>query len=199
MSTTSSLPPLAEVQSHEEALSNALATLFEGSPILFKELVPQVSSHFQHPAAPISGYVELIDVALQTISLWDQTLKAQFIAGHPRIGEQKNLSHLSAKEQAAVATPPEVLARLAHLNACYEHRYSGLRYITFVNGRTRAVIMEEMEDVLGLERSLSADQPEVEGVGKVEVGGDEWRKELERAVQDVGRIAKSRLKALRME
>lgn len=195
----SSLPPLAEVQSHEEALSNALATLFEGSPTLFKELVPQVSSHFQQLAVPISSYVELIDVALQIISLGDQTLKAQFIAGHPRIGEQKNLSHLSAKEQAAVATPPEVLARLAHLNACYEHRYLGLRYITFVNGRTRAVIMEEMEDVLGLERSLSADQPEVQGVGQVEVGGDEWRKELERAVQDVGRIAKSRLKALRVE
>ena len=45
--------------------------------------------------------------------------KAAFVAGHPRIGEVHNLSRLSAGEQAAAATPPEVLARLAHLNACY--------------------------------------------------------------------------------
>lgn len=59
--------------------------------------------------------------------------------------------------------------------------------------------MEEMEDVLGLERSSSADQPEIDSVGQVEIGGGVWTKELDRAVQDVGRIAKSRLKTLGVE
>ena len=198
--TYSTLPPLEEVRSHEDALSRTLATLFEASPILYNNLVPHVSLHLKQTTSPfITSYSELIDVSLQIISKWDNNLKAQFIEGHPRIGEQKGLSHLSAKEQAVTATPSEVLARLAHLNACYEHRYPGLRYITFVNGRTRAAIMEEMEDVLGLERSLSADQPGVESVGQVEVGGEVWVKELERAVQDVGKIASSRLKALGVE
>ncbi|THH30706.1 hypothetical protein EUX98_g3479 [Antrodiella citrinella] len=193
------IPPLEEVQSHEDALSKTLATLFEGSPILYNDLSPQVFAHLQQRTNPVSSYAELIDVSLHIISQWENTLKAQFIAGHPRIGEQKNLSHLSAQEQTAYATPPEVIIRLAHLNACFEHRYPGFRYITFVNGRTRSAIMEEMEDVLGLERSLSADQPDVESVGQVEVGGVPWTKELERAVQDVGKIAKSRLKTLGTE
>ena len=110
--------------------------------------------------------------------------------------EVSGLSRLSAQEQAARATPPQVLARLAHLNACYEHRYPGLRYITFVNGRTRAAVKDEMEDALGLERSLSPDEPPVETVGSIEVGSEEWTTELERAVEDLGKIAESRLKAL---
>ena len=80
-------------------------------------------------------------VASNVISGWDDDLKTQFIAGHPRIGEVNGLSQLSAQEQAAKATPPEVLARLAHLNTCYENHYPGLIYITFVNGRSRAQIM----------------------------------------------------------
>lgn len=130
------------------------------------------------------------------MSAWSEDLKTEFIAGHPRIGEVKGLSALSAQEQAAKATPPEVLRRLTHLNACYERRYPGLIYITFVNGRSRAQVMEEMEDVLGLERSLSGEEPRVEIVEVVERGSEEWRRELERAVGDVVRIAESRLKGM---
>ena len=85
------------------------------------------------------------------------------------------------------------------MNACYEYRYPGLRYITFVNGRSRAVIMEEMEGVLGFEGSLSASEPAVDSVKKMDVGGKEWKAELSRAVTDVGRIAKSRLRTLGVE
>jgi 2-oxo-4-hydroxy-4-carboxy--5-ureidoimidazoline (OHCU) decarboxylase len=100
---------------------------------------------------------------------WDTSYQSEFIAGHPRIGESKNLSSLSAEEQGATApgvipTPPEVLACLSHLNTCYETKYTGLRYITFVNGRTRRAIAEEMEDVSRLE----------------------WQAELSRAIQAVG-------------
>lgn len=70
------------------------------------------------------------------------------------------------------------------LNARYEKVYPGLRYITFVNGRSRAEIAQEIEGV------LSSNQE------SVEVGGDQWTRELNRAVTDVGRIAKSRLNKL---
>ncbi|KAH9888847.1 OHCU decarboxylase-domain-containing protein [Cubamyces lactineus] len=196
----SPLPPLLEALSDSSGkedgpLARALALLFEPSPVLYRTLVPAVATHIQS-TPPVLSYYALIDVSLEVISSWSDAQKAEFIAGHPRIGEVKGLSQLSAQEQAAKATPPEVLARLAHLNACYEHRYPGLIYITFVNGRSRAEIKDEMEDVLGLEHSLSPDEPPVESMQSEEIGSDEWKKELERAVVDVGQIAKSRLKNL---
>ncbi|KAJ8494359.1 hypothetical protein ONZ51_g2406 [Trametes cubensis] len=197
---SSPLPPLLEALSDSSGkddgpLARALALLFEPSPVLYRTLVPAVATHIQN-APPVLSYYALIGVALEVIESWSDTQKAEFIAGHPRIGEVKGLSQLSAQEQAAKATPPEVLARLAHLNACYEHRYPGLIYITFVNGRSRAEIKDEMEDVLGLEHSLSPDEPPVVSLQSVEMGTEEWKKELQRAVADVCKIAKSRLKAL---
>ncbi|KAI0091723.1 Oxo-4-hydroxy-4-carboxy-5-ureidoimidazoline decarboxylase [Irpex rosettiformis] len=175
-------------------LTTALSVLFEPSIVLFTHLAPQVQKHLQKSS--ISSYHELLTVASNLISGWDEGLKVQFIAGHPRIGEVSNLSKLSAQEQAAKATPPEVLARLAHLNACYEYRYPGLIYITFVNGRSRAQIMEEMEDVLGFARSLSADEPPPSSSGIISRGSEEWKSELDRAVKDVCKIAESRVRGL---
>jgi 2-oxo-4-hydroxy-4-carboxy--5-ureidoimidazoline (OHCU) decarboxylase len=203
-----SLPDLhAIVSSPPDAdapLAKALSILFEPSTILFSTLVPQLASSFRRES-PITSYTELIDVSITVINTWDDTLRAQFVGGHPRIGESHNLSKLSAKEQGASpstnigATPPEVLRRLAHLNACYERTYPGLRYITFVNGRSRAAIAEEIEDVLGISHSLEAEEPKLDSFTAVQVGAVEWRAEVERATQDVGRIAKSRLKALGAE
>lgn len=192
----STLPPLADVHARSPgALAQALTVLFEASPTLTSHLVPHLAASDDAPPS----YAHLVDLALAAITQWDDALQAEFVAGHPRIGEVNGLSKLSAKEQAAAATPPAVLARLQHLNACYERRYPGLRYITFVNGRSRSAIMEEMEDKLGFARSLSAADPPIESVEIVDVGGKAWKAELDRAVQDVGRIAKSRLKALGVE
>lgn len=197
----STLPSLSETLSSSSdpssPLARALATLFEPSTTLFAHLVPQLVEHLS--SVQVTTYSGLIDAALHVVSLWRDPMKAEFIAGHPRIGENTNLSRLSAKEQAAAATPPEILARLAHLNACYEHRYPGLRYITFVNGRSRGMIKEEMEDILGISRSTSPDEPDLASLDTVQVGGEVWEAELERAMRDVGRIAKSRLSALGVE
>ncbi|KAF9269085.1 hypothetical protein L218DRAFT_953638 [Marasmius fiardii PR-910] len=197
------LPPLetlAGPSSLDSPLSKALAILFEPSPILFSTLEPQLQSSLTSSSQGLTSYAELIDLSISRIQFWDKDLQAQFIAAHPRIGENKNLSTLSAKEQGANAatapTPPEVLNRLAHLNACYEKRYPGLRYIIFVNGRSRAAVVEAMEDQLGLRHSLSPIEPTVDDLESVEIGGPEWTLELKRAVQDVGSIAKSRLKTL---
>ncbi|KAI5894994.1 uncharacterized protein SCHCODRAFT_02618296 [Schizophyllum commune H4-8] len=196
-----SLPPLAALRcssdSHEASLASTLSLLLEPSPILLNRLVPELAQSGR--TNDLHSYAALIDLALDVVSHWPPDAQAQFIAGHPRIGETQALSHLSAKEQAAKATPPEVLARLAHLNAYYERRYPGLIYITFVNGRSRAEIAREMEDKLGLEHSLAADQPPLSGIEPVEVEGEEWLREVTRAVGDVGKIAKSRLRALGVE
>ena len=200
-----SLPPLSEIQtcpsSSQSLLATALDILFEHSPILTTKLEPQLHAIFQS-APRLESYAELIHIALSEIQRWDLDLQAQFIAGHPRIGESKNLSKLSASEQGAQGanlTPAHVLARLAHLNALYEAKYPGLRYITFVNGRTRAEIVDEMEGMLGIEHSLATDEPNVDTIIPVEVGKKEWKNELGRAVVEVGMIAKSRLGTLGVE
>ncbi|KAJ3509845.1 hypothetical protein NMY22_g16158 [Coprinellus aureogranulatus] len=203
------LPSLSDIQNHgssspESPLARGLSILFEHSPILLSKLEPQLHEIVGSRASSsthilLESYTQLVDLSLGEIFKWDIPSQAEFISGHPRIGENSNLSKLSAKEQGALGlkpTPPEVLARLAHLNALYEARYPGLRYITFVNGRSRAVIAEIMEDVLGIEHSLEPVQPAVETVQPVEQGSEEWLRELKRAVLDVGRIAKSRLGAL---
>ena len=207
------LPSLRDIVSNaskntEDAtalLATTVSLLFEPSPILFSKLVPQLTTSLSEDPSSVTTFTNLIDKAVESINLWNDGDKADFIKGHPRIGESHNLSKLSAKEQggnntnASQATPPEVLARLAHLNACYEHVYPDLVYITFVNGRSRAAIAEEMEDALGIEHSLDAGKPPVRELAVVEKGEMKWRSELNRAVVDVGRIAKSRLKGLNIE
>jgi len=191
-------------QDAEQALKNVLVALFEHSDVLARHLLPELlASQGEKPRVYHRSDIEgVLGRSMDIIRRWDSELRAQFIGGHPRIGETKNLSVLSSKEQSggtSQPTPPEVLARLAHLNACYEHVYPGLRYITFVNGRSRAVVAEEMEDKLGTTHSLSPDQPAVESFVPIEKHSHVWCKELDRAVEDVGRIAQSRLAKLVVE
>ena len=192
------IPTLLEIQQgSSNALAAALDILFEHSPVLINTLEPQLRTMLK--SSPLlDSYTQLIDYALAQIMSWDLSAQSQFISGHPRIGENKNLSNLSAKEQGSgvVPTSPEVLARLSHLNACYEIRYPELRYITFVNGRTRLAIAEEMEDMLCFPHCLSPDDPPFETICPIDISSEEWKRELDRAVLDIGRIAKSRLEAL---
>jgi len=199
------MPALATLQEIQNSpsdpaspLANGLGLLFEHSPIVMELLEPQLSQVLK-TLPPLIGYSKLVDVAMSEIAKWHTQSQAQFIAGHPRIGETKNLSVLSASEQGAKAiipTPSEVLKRLAHLNACYEATYPGLRYITFVNGRSRAAIAEEMEEALHTPHSFSTRVPALGDILPVEPSSQDWRSELDRAVYDIGCIAKSRLGAL---
>jgi 2-oxo-4-hydroxy-4-carboxy--5-ureidoimidazoline (OHCU) decarboxylase len=195
----SSLPPISDVlassATRDTPLAQALSLLFEPSPILFSTLVPQLVPLLRPDlhTTILSSYREVIHTALDIVSSWDDDRKAEFIAGHPRIGETKaSMSKLSIVEQGGTTlrtTAPEVLARLAYLNALYERQYPGLRYITFVNGRNREAIAEEMEALLGIEKSQLGNGSSTTYVEpeKVErVGGDVWKAELDRAISDVG-------------
>lgn len=81
----------------------------------------------------------------------DRTILTGILGSHPRLGRSPNavrpdhLSDLSKKEQANLNVGAEEEAgRLRSLNAEYEEKFPGLRFVTFVNGRSRDVIMEEM-------------------------------------------------------
>ena len=68
--------------------------------------------------------------------------KKELLDAHPPIGGQAT-SARSAREQGTDADP-EVLARLAELNAAYEQRF-GFRFVVFVNGRPRREIVPLLE------------------------------------------------------
>jgi len=205
-SSSVQLPSLEEIHKGApddgwSALKKVVSTLFEHSPVLDEHLVPKLASS----SSTFRSYTDLIDHSAAIIRSWPPTLQSSFISGHPRIGEQnpKQLSALSMSEQARYFTPPWVIERLGWLNGVYEGRYEGLRYITFVNGRTRTEVMEEMERVLGVGNAQGPEwkaQGEDLSVGEegiaVQVGGAEWLKELERAVGEIILIAKDRVKKL---
>jgi 2-oxo-4-hydroxy-4-carboxy--5-ureidoimidazoline (OHCU) decarboxylase len=198
------LPLVSEIYaskdlSRDGPLARAFATLFEPSPALFEFLVPSVGAIVANPGSrvPRRTYNALIDVAISELDGWPHGRQAGFLGGHPRIGEIKGLSALSASEQAAHATPPEVLARLLELNEEYERRYPGLRYITFVNGRSRKMIMVEMEEKLGIGDGWEKGDNNLKDAYRQ--GSDEWATEVRRALKDIGDIAKSRLAALKVD
>lgn len=100
-----------------------------------------------------------------------------------------------------------MICRLAHLNQLYCKVYPGLRYITFVNGRTRAQIIPEFESILGLPHSsVGKDEPKIPPLNSAEADRMvktsemvEWRKECDRGLQDVWLIGRARLKGLGLE
>lgn len=67
------------------------------------------------------------------------------LGSHPRLGAKKVESAQSRAEQAQLNTgAADEAERLAALNSEYEARFPGLRYVVFVNGRSRDVVMEDM-------------------------------------------------------
>lgn len=194
----SELPSLSSVLDNKDDLNTLLSVLFESSPILTDTLVPQLSEEIGSVTPRPTTYDAVIDLAMKKLHTWPPLSQALFIESHPRIGEVSNLSALSEKEQATQATPPEVLKRLEHLNSMYERRYTGLRFVVFVNGRSRADIVPIIESKLGLGPAAPGkeSEPSVDTVIPLDVEDAEWEHELKRAVHDVGLIAKARLKAL---
>ncbi|EEA26130.1 hypothetical protein TMatcc_005619 [Talaromyces marneffei ATCC 18224] len=135
----------------------AIDTLFEPSPELHNLLQPILSN-----AQTFSSYDSLIDEIYNKLSTLSATNDPQqkhtlygILGSHPRLGAtsptaQAGLSELSRREQANInkstdeRAAADQAARLAALNREYEEKYPGLRYVTWVNGRGRDVIMVDM-------------------------------------------------------
>ena len=210
------LPPFQEFlesvrgTSNVQPLVNTLSLLFEPSAVLVNHLAPQLAISYRGSSDSKEvpkNYANVVDQALDLVHNWEWSRKAEFVGGHPRIGEVKGLSAMSAAEQGQSPgisaggpkpTPTEVLKRLEHLNAVFERRYPRLVYITFVNGRTRAQIKDEMEERLFAEGVLDTKDGivDLDKVQPHDTDGDVWRDEVTRAVNDVGNIARNRLEKL---
>ncbi|MCJ1402744.1 hypothetical protein MMC11_005965 [Xylographa trunciseda] len=90
--------------------------------------------------------VQLTDLAESTSTSDMEWLEA-ILGAHPRLGDKKVNSSQSRAEQAQLnAGKDEESKDLARLNEEYEATFPGLRYVVFVNGRSRAVIMKDMTE-----------------------------------------------------
>ncbi|KAL5598707.1 hypothetical protein BROUX41_003380 [Berkeleyomyces rouxiae] len=124
-----------------------LDALFEPSPTLHTLMQPVLNSQ------RFASYADLIDACFTAIHQLtvtptpdNKTTLHRILGSHPRLGAPKVESAQSASEQAKLQSgSEETKQRLATLNAKYEARFPGLRYVVFVNGRGRPEIMENME------------------------------------------------------
>ena len=102
-----------------------LAELFEGRTRLV-DLLAQREAPLEH--------------ADEAIAELNEAEKLEALNTHPAIGARAGLSARSAAEQGADADPV-ILTELAYLNQVYEEKF-GFRFVVFVNGRTKAEILE---------------------------------------------------------
>ncbi|WEJ93547.1 hypothetical protein PSN45_001013 [Yamadazyma tenuis] len=150
------LPDIKEVTnlSHEKQ-SQLLDNLFEPCPTLTAILLQTVLA----TSTPFSSYKQLIETSrtqlLEYLRSSEQESEktgeirpeiAKIISAHPRLGGAKKvqLSDHSSAEQKSLQGSQEETEMLAKLNAQYEEAFPGLRYVVFVNGRSRQVIMDNM-------------------------------------------------------
>jgi 2-oxo-4-hydroxy-4-carboxy--5-ureidoimidazoline (OHCU) decarboxylase len=134
--TASSLAFLPDSQ-----IEQVLNLLFEPSPALSELLIPVIRS------TPPQSYTSLSHLALSILTSLPPTSPAlhSILGAHPRLGASKVDSSQSQSEQQSLGGETE-RKQLRELNEEYEARFPGLRYVVFVNGRSREVVMEDMRE-----------------------------------------------------
>ncbi|KAK2808254.1 hypothetical protein FQN50_004809 [Emmonsiellopsis sp. PD_5] len=160
-----SLPPITTLPSlPASTLTTTLDTLFESSPDLHTLILPLLT-HQPFPSYP--ALIAAVGARMTALSAQNSARDREVLCGilgaHPRLGERRKeaLSELSRREQGGlgggvggkkeeggegeVEAEAEVeAAQLRRLNGVYEEKFPGLRYVVFVNGRPRNVIMQDM-------------------------------------------------------
>lgn len=132
----SDLPSLSSLpQQSQETQLRVLDTLFEPSPELHQLMTPVLAGQ------SFSSYASLIDAvggrmsALSAVnSPTDRNVLFGILGSHPRLGRApanpEHLSELSKKEQAQLNDGAEEQAeKLRELNAEYEAKFPGLRFV----------------------------------------------------------------------
>lgn len=122
-----------------------LDLLFEPSTQLHTLSVPLLhEKKFESYADLISAVgVQLTDLA-ESASSSDTEWLESILESHPRLGAKKVDSAQSQAEQAQLQGTTDEAAQLLTLNQDYERKYPGLRYVVFVNGKSRSVVMDDM-------------------------------------------------------
>lgn len=145
-----SLPSFSEFsKSSKDQQTHVLAQLFEPCPVLVDFIQKKVMN------TQVSSYEELIESTRKNLAsfLCSEHSKPRvskdvsaIISAHPRLGPLKNaLSSHSSAEQRSLAGLEEEAERLRQLNDRYEKQFPGLRFVVYVNGRSRDAIMEIMK------------------------------------------------------
>ncbi|KAK9462686.1 putative allantoinase 1 [Lipomyces oligophaga] len=124
--------------------SEIIIHLFERSAALETLIMPfflTESSYITFISRTRSELLNLSDEA-ETDSVKKSAL-FEILGAHPRLGARKVESVHSVAEQASLQGEGQ---KLAALNTEYERAFPGLRYVVFVNGRSRDVIMTNMRE-----------------------------------------------------
>jgi 2-oxo-4-hydroxy-4-carboxy--5-ureidoimidazoline (OHCU) decarboxylase len=132
-----SLPTLSTDQDRWQILD----LLFEPSPQLHSLSTPLLK---QHPFASYADMIAAVGAQLTDLASTDPHRLDSILGSHPRLGAKKVESAQSQAEQAQLQGDPHETEALRRLNDEYEAQYPGLRYVVFVNGRPRPVIMDDM-------------------------------------------------------
>ncbi|SPO27574.1 uncharacterized protein UTRI_04394_B [Ustilago trichophora] len=204
------IPPAQIPNAAPEQLSPILLRLLECPQELLSDLASQSAAaiaDLPEDARPES-YEGLLDVArfcVEDEPGWEVERRAKFIGGHPRIGAPLNapvseLSEESRKEQMKGGqVDPATLEKLARLNAIYEAKYPGLRFVTYVAGRSRAAVAEELASLLGEKTAALKDAKDLPKDDVRTQDTEEWQSELERASDALWEIAVDRAGKLKAE
>ncbi|KAK3048754.1 hypothetical protein LTR09_009866 [Extremus antarcticus] len=159
MSGNTKLPPIEGVPSLPTSERAAiLDQLFEPSTQLHTLSVPllheKTFESYNDLIAAIG--VQLTDLS-ESASTSDTEWLQSILGSHPRLGAKKVDSEQSQAEQAQLQGNGEEAEQLRKLNEEYERVFSGLKYVVFVQGRGRGVIMEDMRKRIA-ESDLKSEQ-----------------------------------------
>lgn len=152
------LPPVEEIGTYlVQSKTEICNHLFEPCDTLTAFIVSRVIT----PDSSFTSYAQFIEATRSELIkfLEEEETKeaagkgdvdpkiAQIIAAHPRLGASKTTklsSHSASEQKSLQAASAEESRLLLELNDKYEATFPGLRYVVFVNGRPRPVIMENM-------------------------------------------------------
>ncbi|KAL7626085.1 hypothetical protein AAE478_002855 [Parahypoxylon ruwenzoriense] len=160
MASLATLPPISSLPTaDDDTLRSVLDTLFEPSAELHSLAIPGIRDtiiSFTSYASLVEHVGFLMFQLTESPTSSDVRAKLHRILGsHPRLGAKKVDSALSRAEQAHLNTSTssgdsrgreEETAKLQELNEEYEACFPGLRYVVFVNGRSREVVMRDMRE-----------------------------------------------------
>jgi 2-oxo-4-hydroxy-4-carboxy-5-ureidoimidazoline decarboxylase len=122
-----------------DAFIARMAPLFEGAPRFLARLAA---------ARPFGTPDVLFDAAERIALEMPEDEQRELIDAHPRLGAPPaSVSAMSYREQGYDSETEETVAALERLNVEYEDRF-GFRYCIFVNGRSRAALLPEIEAAL---------------------------------------------------
>ncbi|KAI9760094.1 MAG: hypothetical protein M1840_002733 [Geoglossum simile] len=147
MAANYQLPPISSVPTlPTESRAALLDALFEPSAPLHTLSISSLAKNtFRSYNELVAAVGRRLEQLLESTSTSDTEWLDEILGAHPRLGEKKVESALSRGEQAGLNQGgSEESEKLKALNEDYEKVFPGLRYVVWVNGRSRPTIMEDM-------------------------------------------------------